>query len=113
MDPPTSHVLANNIESVEVIEGPYDVENFGTLSGLVKINTKEPTKELSGDINLNVGSFGYKKGSFSVSGGNEYVRFLLSASKEKSDQYEDGDGDNFLEQQIKHGVPTANQYSST
>ncbi len=113
MDPPTSHVLANNIESVEVIEGPYDVENFGTLSGLVKINTKEPTKELSGDINLNVGSFGYKKGSFSVSGGNEYVRFLLSASKEKSDQYEDGDGDNFLEQQIKHGVPTANQYSSS
>ena len=36
MDPPTSHILTNNIESVEVIEGPYDVENFGTLSGAEK-----------------------------------------------------------------------------
>lgn len=113
MDPPTSHILANNVKSVEVIEGPYDVENFGTLSGLVKIKTKEPTKELSGEVNLNVGSFGYKKGSFSVSGGNDYVRFLLSASKETSEQYKDGDGDNFLEQQIKHGVPVSNRYSSS
>jgi len=113
MDPPTSHILSNNVESIEVIEGPYDVENFGTLSGLVKVKTKEPTKELQGDINLNIGSFGYKKTSFSVSGGNDYVRFLLSASKENSDQYEDGNGDDFLEQQIKHGVPAANRYSSS
>ncbi|WP_293815956.1 TonB-dependent receptor plug domain-containing protein, partial [Thiolapillus sp.] len=28
MDPPTSHILTNNIESVEITEGPYDVENF-------------------------------------------------------------------------------------
>ena len=111
MDPPTSHILTNNIESIEVTEGPYDVENFGTLSGLVKIKTKEPTKELSGEINLNVGSYGYKKGSFAVSGGNDYVRFLLSASKETSDQYEDGDRDNFLEQQVKHGVPLSSRYS--
>ena len=46
MDPPTSHVLTNNIEKVKVIEGPYDVENFGTLSGLVKVETKEPTKDV-------------------------------------------------------------------
>ena len=25
MDPPTSHVLSNNVQSVKVIEGPYDV----------------------------------------------------------------------------------------
>ena len=51
MDPPTSHVLTNNIESVKVIEGPYDVVNFGTLSGVVKVKTKEPTKNLHGEIN--------------------------------------------------------------
>lgn len=53
MDPATSHVLSNNIQSVKVIEGPYDVENFGTLSGLVKVETKEPTKDVHGEINLN------------------------------------------------------------
>lgn len=112
MDPPTSHILSNNIESVEVLEGPYDVENFGTLSGSVKVKTKKPTKDLKGEVNLNVGSFGYKKGSFTVSGGNDYIKLLLSASKEKSDQYKDGNGDDFLEQQKKNGTPMMNQYSS-
>jgi len=104
MDPATSHVLTNNIEKVTVIEGPYDVENFGTLSGLVKVETKKPTKDFAGDINLNMGSFGYKKGSFTVSGGNDYIKLLLSASMEKSDQYEDGNGNDFYEQQVANGI---------
>ncbi|RXJ88795.1 TonB-dependent receptor [Arcobacter sp. CECT 8983] len=112
MDPTTSHVLTNNIESVEVIEGPYDVENFGTLSGLVKVKTKQVSEKLNGDINLGVGSYGYKKASFTVSGGNEYVKLLLSASKEESDQYEDGDGNDFLQQQIEKNVPFSNRYKS-
>lgn len=58
MDPPTSHVLSNNIESIEVIEGPYDVENFGTLSGNVIVKTKQPSKEVKGEINLGAASFG-------------------------------------------------------
>jgi len=32
------------------IEGPYDIQNFGTLSGLVEIKTKQPEKELHGDV---------------------------------------------------------------
>ncbi len=58
MDPPTSHVLSNNIESIEVIEGSYDVENFGTLSGNVIVKTKQPSKEVKGEINLGAASFG-------------------------------------------------------
>ena len=98
MDPPTSHVLANQIESVEVIEGPYDVENFGTLSGGLRIKTKQPTKELKGELNLGMGSWGYKKVGATVSGGNEKVRLLVSASYENSGQYEDGDGNTIAEQ---------------
>ena len=98
MDPATSHILTNNIESVEVTEGPFDVENFGTLSGMVDIKTKKPTKELSGEVNLNAGSFNYKKASATVSGGTEKVRVLLSASTESSDQYKDGNGDTFADQ---------------
>lgn len=98
MDPATSHILTNNIESVEVTEGPFDVENFGTLSGLVDIKTKKPSKELSGEVNLNAGSFDYKKVSATVSGGTDMFRVLLSASKETSGQYKDGDGNTFADQ---------------
>ncbi|MDX4039536.1 TonB-dependent receptor [Aliarcobacter skirrowii] len=112
MDPPTSHVVTNNIKSVKIIEGPYDVENFGTLSGLVKVETKDPKEGFHGELNLNTGSFNYKKASATIEGGNDKVKALISASTEKSDPYKDGNGDNFLEQQRKRGVPLATQYKS-
>ena len=111
MDPATSHVLSNNIQSVKVIEGPYDVENFGTLSGLVKVETKEPTEEVHGEINLGAGSYGYRKASATVSGGTDRFKLLVSTSTEEGDQYKDGDGNDFLEQQKLKNVPTSSQYS--
>ncbi len=98
MDPPTSHILANNIEGIEVIEGPYDVENYGTLSGAVKVTTRAPAQQMQGELSLNVGSWGYQKAAASVSGGSDSVRMLASVSTEKSGQYEDGDGNTFYEQ---------------
>ena len=98
MDPPTSHILTNNIEGIEITEGPYDVENFGTLSGAVKITTKKPEKGFGGEVGVNVGSWGYRKGSLTLNGGNDKVRALVSVSGETSEQYEDGDGNNFAEQ---------------
>ncbi|MDX4071474.1 TonB-dependent receptor [Aliarcobacter skirrowii] len=112
MDPPTSHIVTNNIKNVKIIEGPYDVENFGTLSGLVKVETKDPKEGFHGELNLNAGSFNYKKASATIEGGNDKVKALISASTEKSDPYKDGNGDNFLEQQRKRGVPLATQYKS-
>ncbi|QKE28095.1 TonB-dependent receptor [Arcobacter acticola] len=111
MDPATSHVLSNNIQSVKVIEGPYDVENFGTLSGLVKVETKEPTEEVHGEVNLGAGSYGYRKASATVSGGTDRFKLLVSTSTEQGDQYEDGNGNDFLEQQIEKNVMFPNQYS--
>ncbi|RXJ94754.1 TonB-dependent receptor [Arcobacter sp. AHV-9/2010] len=112
MDPPTSHVVTNNIKSVKIIEGPYDVENFGTLSGVVKVETKDPKEGFHGELNLNAGSFNYKKASATIEGGNDKVKALISASTEESKAYKDGNGDNFLEQQKKRGVPLATQYKS-
>ena len=112
MDSATSHVLSNNVQNVKVIEGPYDVENFGTLSGLVKVETKEPTKDVHGEINLNAGSFGYRKASGTVTGGTDKLKVLVSASTERSDQYKDGNGNTFAEQQILKGMATTNQYSN-
>jgi len=98
MDPPISHILTNQIDEIEVIEGPYDVENFGTLSGGVKIKTKQPTKDFKAEVDFGFGSWNYKKTGFSLSGGNDFIRLLVSASYENSDQYEDGDGNTISEQ---------------
>lgn len=99
MDPAISHILTNNVENINIIEGPYDVENFGTLSGKIDIKTKEPKKGLDGEVNLSMGSFGYKKLSTQINGGNDFFKYLISASKEKSEQYKDGNGDDFFSQQ--------------
>ncbi len=107
MDPPLSHVVTHAIDEVEVREGPFDVEEFGTLSGSVKVRTKKPTKELSGEINVNAGSFGYKKLSGTLSGGSDKVRVLFSASTENGEQYEDGDGNDFAEQLENYTAGTA------
>ncbi len=98
MDPPTSHIITSNIKDVEVIEGPYDVEDFGTLSGAVKVTTNKPTEHLHGNVNFNIGSWGYRKGSAFISGGNDKVRALVGASTEQSDQYEDGNGHTMAKQ---------------
>ena len=107
MDPPTSHVVTHAIEDIEVQEGPFDVEEFGALSGSIKIKTKKPSKKLSGDISLNTGSFGYQKASGSISGGSNKVKVLFTASTEKGEQYKDGNGDNFAEQLQKYTASTS------
>lgn len=103
MDPPISHIMTQNIDSVQITEGGFDVENFGTLSGKIKINTRKPKDKFAGEINLNVGSFDYKKATISASGGKGKVKVLLSASKEEGGQYIDGNGDNFSKQ-LAHQV---------
>ena len=99
MDPPVSHIVANQINTVEVVEGPYDVTTFGTLSGGVKITTKKPTKELKGSLNLGFGSWNYKKFGVTASGGNDLIRMIATLSIESADQYHDGDS-NTLSQQL-------------
>ena len=98
MDPPTSHIVTNNVENVDIIGGPFDVESFGVLSAKVKIKTKDPKEGLNGEVNVNVGSFGYQKETLSVSGGDSKVRVLLSGSTETGGQYKDGDGKTLAEQ---------------
>jgi iron complex outermembrane receptor protein len=98
MDPPTSHIANQIVENVEIKEGPFDVENMGTLSGLVNITTREPKSGFSGEANLNVGSFGYQKESLTLNGGNEDIKVLVTVAHEKGEQYEDGNGDTFAQQ---------------
>jgi iron complex outermembrane receptor protein len=98
MDPPISHVLTNNIDYIEINEGPFSVEDFGVLSADVKIHTLKPKKEFEGELNLGLGDFGYRKSTLSMSGGIGDFRILFSASTETGKQYKDGNGDDFVGQ---------------
>jgi iron complex outermembrane receptor protein len=98
MDPPLSHILASNIETIIVKEGPYDVENFGTLSGLVEVKTRVPSKNFHGEVNFNIGSWGYRKVGVTASGGHDSIKVFVGVSKESSGQYRDGDGRTLAEQ---------------
>ncbi len=110
MDAPISHILSNNIDSIEIIEGPYDVENFGTLSGAVKVTSKKPEEDLHGDVSVNFGSWNYERQAMTLSGGNEKVKGLVTVSRESSDQYRDGNGDDFTQQMDKQNVPAMTKY---
>jgi len=98
MDPPISHVLTNNVDYIEINEGPFNVEDFGVLSADVKVHTINPEAGFNGSVDLGMGSFSYQKETFSLSGGTDTVRFLLSGSTEKGEQYQDGNGDDFVGQ---------------
>ncbi len=98
MDPPISHVLTSNVEKIVVKEGPYDVENFGTLGGVVKVETLEPRKGLHGEGYLNVGSWNYTKIGVRGSAADERFGLLVGASTESSRQYQDGESRTLAEQ---------------
>ena len=113
MDPPTSHVVTHAISDVIVQEGPFDIEEFGSLSGSIKVKTKKPTKEVHGDLALNGGSFGYQKASGTISGGSDKVRVLFTASTESGEQYKDGEGNNFAQQLENYTASTASPADDT
>jgi len=98
MDPPISHVLSNNVDDIVIKEGPYDVRHFGTLTGLVEVNTLKPSKEMQGSINLNAGSWNYTKIGALFSGGTDRFRLMVGGSTESSGQYKDGDGKTLADQ---------------
>jgi iron complex outermembrane receptor protein len=112
MDPPISHVLTNNVDFIEINEGPFNVEDFGVLSADIKVHTKKPKEAFEGEVNVGMGSYGYQKGGVSLSAGSENLRFLLSTSTETSKQYEDGNGDDFVGQIAAGTVPASTQYQT-
>jgi len=110
MDPPTSHIITSNIQTVEINEGPFDVTEFGNLSGNVKITTQKPQTGVHGSLEGTFGSFGYKKGVINASAGNEKIKVAVTYSKEESDQYKDGNGDTLFEQNSKNATTAADKY---
>ena len=92
MDPPTYHLSAENVEKVEVVEGPFDVTTPGALGGSVNVITKTPKEGLSGSISGQYGSFDSKKIDININGGSKTVKAQAGYTKESMGQYKDGSG---------------------
>ncbi len=98
MDPPAMHISVADIAKVQIKEGPFDVEDFGSMGGVINVITKEPQSGFGGTLGLTYGSFAYNKEELSLHAGDEKFRFALGIGHENSDQYQDGDGRTLVEQ---------------
>lgn len=112
MDPPSFHVSSPQIEKIEIKEGPFDVENPGTLAAVVNVKTKDPKEGVGGDMGVTVGSFSYRTGYFWGDVGNKFMKVLVGASNQYSKPYESGEGKKVTEYAVytTQAGPTAGKY---
>ncbi len=84
MDPPTSHIQAEDLDQIEVIKGPFSVRWGQTLGGIINLVMKRPTFNdaftIRGDANL-----GYE-----TNGDNLRYRVSLNGGTKRWDFYAGG-----------------------
>lgn len=94
MDPSASHIDFAEIEDVEVLKGPFDIRNQGSLGGTVNVVTKRQLDGFYFTPSISTGSFGFANPSLvsSFSAGRFHV--LGGYSYRRSDSFVDGSGRN-------------------
>jgi iron complex outermembrane receptor protein len=97
MDVPAFHVDFSEIDHVEVTRGPFDIENQGSLGGVVNIVTRQPEAGLHGTADLAAGSDGFLNPSVNASWGGATFSALAGYSYRTSDPYRDANGRPFTE----------------
>lgn len=97
MDPPAFHVDFSEVEKIEVIKGPFDVRNQGSMAGLVNVITKKPEKGFRFKLNASAGSFNFINLSPVISYADDKFYGLAGYSYKYSKPYKDGDGKRITE----------------
>jgi len=97
MDPPSFHFDFAEVESVEIIKGPYDLANPGSMGGMVNAISKAPANGPGFSANLGYGSFNYLDTSLVGSYGGDTLDGLLGYAYKTSDVPESGDGKRLTE----------------
>ena len=92
MDPPSFHFDFAEVESIEIIKGPYDLTNPGGLAGTVNAFSKSPKPGPAANFNFSYGSFNYLDASATTSYGGKKLDGLLGYAHKSSDVPESGDG---------------------
>ncbi len=97
MDPPLFHIDPLEVESIEIIKGPFDVKNYGVIGGSLNLITKKPRKGLRAKISLTGGSFSYVNSSAEASYRKDNLYGAFGYSYRYSKPYETGEGKLFTE----------------
>lgn len=97
MDPAPFHVDFAEVDRIEVAKGPFDVNNQGSLGGVVNIVTKKAEAGLHATGTLSTGSYGYVNPSATLSFSRAPFSILGGYSYRRSDAYTDGSGARFTE----------------
>ena len=92
MDPGIFHVDFSEVERIEVIKGPFDVRNYGSVGGSVNVITKEPKRGFGGEATISADSWNYFNPSLNVSYGSKRFSIILGYAFRFSKPYEDGKG---------------------
>jgi len=97
MDPATSHILMEDIESIEVFKGPYALRYGPSLGGVINLKTTMPEKSDTFNVHINAlkgfeSNRNGNKGHMRVFGGNKYVFFNISGGQKDYGNYKDGNG---------------------
>jgi len=97
MDPPSFHFDFAEIESIEIIKGPYDLRNPGGLGGMINASSKQAGFGPAAAAHFSYGSFNYLDASLNGSYGTERWESLAGAAIKSSDVPESGDGKRLTE----------------
>ena len=92
MDPGIFHVDFSEVERIEVIKGPFDVRNYGSVGGSVNVITKEPKRGFGGEATISADNWNYFNPSLNVSYGSKRFSIILGYAFRFSKPYEDGKG---------------------
>lgn len=96
MDPPTAYVFPSAYDRVKIVKGPQSVlHGPGNSAGIVLFEREQqrlstPTAKL--DVQGTAGSFGRLDGMAEAQGGTSLAQARVTVTRTRSDNYEDGDG---------------------
>lgn len=90
MDSPAFHFDFAEVEQIRIVKGPYDVENAGSLGGLVDAVGKKPKKGFGSDLSFTYGSYDSVNASGTASYGTDRIDGLLGYAYKYSKPPESG-----------------------
>ena len=92
MDPPISHINVSDIKEVKILKGAFDVENEGSLGGVIKIVSKDPEEGFSANMGATVGSYSYRNFGAGFNIGNDFIQMLVNTNIQSSKVFKSGEG---------------------
>lgn len=109
MDPAASHVEIEDLQSLEILKGPYALRYGPSFGGVIQMNTQKPTRSdrFTIDGSALIGYTSNPSGTkehLAFMGGNRLVNFGLSANNKQNGDYLDGNGNRVNAQSKKYNI---------